>query len=398
MMSRPTAFFVHTDLVPRGGLEAVGAWMLESLKPHYDMTVLTWSPPDLEGLNAIYGTRLRHEDARWISPGPATRRAVELFPSPTAWWQKRSWLMRMSRRLHPAHDVVLSSASEFDFGRPGIQYVNYPWMATMYGASRGDGRPAARRRLPALARRAWRPWMTLAGFRFSSMLQNLTLASSNWGAEVYRRAYGRDALTLYPPVAGAFAETPWEERRDAFVMLARLEPDKNHFRVFDILRAVRRRHPRIELHVIGTRLRTSAGEAYRRELRARIVREGGWITLHEDASRDELLRLLSRMRYGIHLREHEHFGIAVAEMVRAGLLPFVHDSGGQVEIVEESALRFSTDDEAVERIDRVLGDAALRQDVMARLRRRAGRFSPDRFGDELLQLVEAWRARHAAAS
>lgn len=289
MGSRPRAFFVYPDLAPRGGAEAVAAWMIESLKTEYDVTVLTWSPPHLDGLNAIYGTRLRREDARWISPGPIARRAAECIPYATGWWQKRSWLMRMSRRLHPAHDVVLSSASEFDFGRPGIQYVNYPWMAPMYAALQRQQRFENWRSRTAIARRAWR---AAAGFRFSSMLENLTLANSDWGADVYRRAYGREAHTLYPPVAGNFAETPWEKRQDAFAMVTRLEPDKNHLRVFDIISAVRRRHPGVELHVAGTRLRTPAGEAYHRALRSRIDREGGWITLHEDPSREELLRLL----------------------------------------------------------------------------------------------------------
>ena len=50
---------------------------------------------------------------------------------------------------------------------------------------------------------------------------------------------------------------------------------------------------------------------------------------------------MAQHRYGIHTMENEHFGIGVAEMVRAGCIPFVHDSGGPVEIVGgRSELRF----------------------------------------------------------
>jgi glycosyltransferase involved in cell wall biosynthesis len=385
LRARPSVLFVHTQLSPRGGAEVVAAWMLEALKGRYDVTALTWSKPDLAGLNLMCGTTLTETDIRLITPSRAARRIAGLVPDAAGTWQKRSWLMRMAKRVVHNYDVPLACTSEFDFGRPGIQYVHHPWMAPSYRRiARGS-----RRLVPALGRGVYR----VAGFRFASMLENLTLVNSEWTGAEYRRAYERPADTVYPPVAGSFRETPWRDRRDAFVIVARLEPDKNHLRALEVVKAVKRRHDRLELHIVGIGHRTVGGRQYVRRLRSRLAGEGSWVTLHEDLPRDELLHLLSQVRYGIHLREDEHFGIAAAEMARAGVIPFVHDSGGQVETVEHPALRFRSDAEAVERIDLVLCNARLREEICIRLRERSRRFSPECFREQLLARVEAWRAR-----
>ena len=53
-----------------------------------------------------------------------------------------------------------------------------------------------------------------------------------------------------------------------------------------------------------------------------------WVAILLGLSREELLQLASRQRYGLHAMQDEHFGIAVGDMLRAGCLPFVHNSGG----------------------------------------------------------------------
>jgi glycosyltransferase involved in cell wall biosynthesis len=40
------------------------------------------------------------------------------------------------------------------------------------------------------------------------------------------------------------------------------------------------------------------------------------------------------------MKEFEHFGISVAQAIAHGCIPIVHDSGGQVELVTDAALRF----------------------------------------------------------
>jgi len=50
---------------------------------------------------------------------------------------------------------------------------------------------------------------------------------------------------------------------------------------------------------------------------------------------------LARTRYYVFPAINEHFGMTTAEAIASGAVPFVHDSGGQKEIVPYSALRFT---------------------------------------------------------
>ena len=85
-----------------------------------------------------------------------------------------------------------------------------------------------------------------------------------------------------------------------------------------ILSAVRQRVPGITLTIVGTSDRHT--RRYLRSLRALAQSLGPWIDIREDLSRDELRELMSAHRYGIHGMREEHFGMAPAELVRAGVI------------------------------------------------------------------------------
>jgi len=111
---------------------------------------------------------------------------------------------------------------------------------------------------------------------------------------------------------------------------------------------------------------------------------GEWIDLCEDLSRDELNRLMGQSRYGIQAMENEHFGMATAEMTRAGMLVFAHDSGGSPEVLSnESALLWSSEGEAVRKILNVHDIEPLR----TRLKAHAKSFSTESFVERFRAIV-----------
>ena len=61
---------------------------------------------------------------------------------------------------------------------------------------------------------------------------------------------------------------------------------------------------------------------YTRRLHRVAARDRDWIDFREDLPRAELNTLMGRCRYGIQAMEHEHFGMASAEMARAGCIVF----------------------------------------------------------------------------
>jgi len=93
-----------------------------------------------------------------------------------------------------------------------------------------------------------------------------------------------------------------------------------------------------------------------------------------------MLDRVAACRYGIHVMKQEHFGIALAEMVRLGLVCFAHNDGGSAEILGgDRRLLFDSPEEAVAKICRVLQDTRDLPAIRAGLANQAKTFSAERF-------------------
>jgi glycosyltransferase involved in cell wall biosynthesis len=98
-------------------------------------------------------------------------------------------------------------------------------------------------------------------------------------------------------------------------------------------------------------------------------------------------------RYGIRGMREEHFGMAPAEMLRAGMIVWVPNGGGQVEIVGSNAdLVYDSEDDAVEKITRALRSKRVEDDLRAKLQEREAMFGTSRFVAEIQEIVGAFRA------
>jgi glycosyltransferase involved in cell wall biosynthesis len=108
-------------------------------------------------------------------------------------------------------------------------------------------------------------------------------------------------------------------------------------------------------------------------------------------SREQLAVEMAQHRYGIHAMENEHFGIAPAEIQRAGCITFVHNSGGPREIVgEHQLLVFDSVEDAADKIVNVLTDPSLEESLRAHVARQRERFSVDGFCASLRESVESF--------
>ena len=75
----------------------------------------------------------------------------------------------------------------------------------------------------------------------------------------------------------------------------------------------------------------------------------------------------------------------------AGCITFVHDSGGQVEIVErDPRLCFSNQDDAAAKIDRVLADSNLQSSLLKLVSGRSAMFSTESFTRKFRELVRSY--------
>jgi len=102
---------------------------------------------------------------------------------------------------------------------------------------------------------------------------------------------------------------------------------------------------------------------------------------------------MASLRYGIHGMREEHFGMAPAELVRAGVLVWLSRGGGQIEIVgDEDALLYDSEEEAAEKIAAVLSNPAEERRLREHLRARGERFAPGRFVGEVRDIVSSFES------
>jgi len=383
--------YVAVNLNPPGGGQCVGAWALQALRRDWKITVLCSNPPDFAALNRHFGTTLDAGEFT-ICKAPWLIRESHRFDPDVNSFQRAAWLMRMARRMGGAFDVILGTDNEMDFGHRGIQYVHYPYLVRHKPEVEAVRNLSRLGRIGAFFRGRYRPWMLTSGITFEGVESNLTLVNSHWTAALADRLYNIESRVLYPPVAWPAHTMPWEQREAAFVSLGRIEPVKRQLEAIEILEAVRRRGFEVSLEIIGD----IADPQYARELGERARTAGPWVRLHHGISRGELESIVNRCRFGLHTMLAEHFGIAVAELVRAGCIVFVPDSGGQVEIIgHEAGLTYSSDDVAIERICRVLDNEAEQSRLREFLARRRDLFSEQRFMQEISALVRDFAVEQA---
>ncbi|PSF36240.1 hypothetical protein C7H19_13615 [Aphanothece hegewaldii CCALA 016] len=378
---------IEHNLQPPGGGKAVTAWILEALKQEYEITILTWNAVDFDSINNFYGTSLSSSDFNLYTVPWVWQSLINLIPDQSD-FQKLCLLMRLSKIIQVNYDIVMTiSCNEVDLGVRGIQYINYPYLYHLYQQLQGDFGQYSYDYLKKIKTHL-RPWKLISGYSFERMKQNLTLVNSNWIGKKIKKCYGIETKTVYPPVHGIFPQIPWEEKENGFVCIGRIILCKRFKRMIKILTEVRARGYDIHLHIIGTANNDLIKDNYYLEIKQLIQINNSWIFFHENLSRKELINLVSKHRYGIHGMLDEHFGIAVAEMIKGGCITFIPGDGGQVEIVgEEKRLLYQTVGEAVEKIVSVISNPDEQKHLCQYLQDRSQCFSIEQFKENIKIIV-----------
>jgi len=364
-----------------GGAEAVCAWILESLKNDFDVTLITLSDISLTELDEQYGTMLQGSTVK-----------VHRVPLPLTWRERvekslsmfsfrQFFMMRYYKKeLAGKFDLVISAFNEMDFGHRGVQYIYFPMFGRASDKIRSVvGYPdSAMRKMYKELLRIW------SGYSEERMKKNITLVISYWTAYLVQNIYRIDVRVVYPPAVLKCPDIPWEEREDGFVLVSRIVREKNIEVAIRIISEMRRRGLDVHLHIIG-----GVGDPkYRQELE-HMAGTQDWIVWEERLPKSEYAHLLARHKWGIHVRKNEQFGIGVAEMVLAGVIPFVPAEGGQVEIVNgDERLLWRNEEEAIYKIETVLTDWMLQEQIRRGLGKQRNKWSAERFKKEILEIVQ----------
>jgi glycosyltransferase involved in cell wall biosynthesis len=372
---------VQPSMQPPGGGNGVAAWVLQALVAEHRVTVLSWRPVEIDPINRFFGTHLERGDFETMTVPRSWRLLADRLPVP-ATLLKLSLVMRYTRKVSADFDVLFGIYNETDFGRRGIQYVHYPTYLRP--------RPDVDLRWYHLPEPGlslyYRLADRIADFSLDRLKQNVTLVNSNWTGRHVRDFLGIETRTLYPPVVDPAPGLPWDRRRNAFLAIGRISPEKEYERLMKILARVRDTAPDLTLTIVGTWDRHTRG--YYQSLTRLGVSLGSWIQFRHNLPRDEVRELMASHRYGIHGMREEHFGMAPAELARAGAIVWVPGGGGQREIVgDEPALMYDTDDDAVQKISSTLDNPAEQQRLRQLLAATSEQFSTDNFMRQVRAIV-----------
>lgn len=350
-----------------GGAEAVGLWILEALKDQYEVTLFTVAGVDFDRLNAMYGTHLSDETIKTESLFSGKRAAFVNSCIANNWHIRMVLFHTLIRRLKAQrHDFAtcVSAYNAVDFGDKGINYIH--WINVLDSS---------------------KFYNLLSDTKPERVKNYCNLANSKMVAERIEGAYKTTPEVLYPPVVIDVQDVPWDEKEYAFICSGRLTLPKEPHKVIEILSRVRDRGHRIKLHMTAGGGGVYAWK-YRNRIREMVAERSDWITLHENLSYADYTDVLSKCQFGIHYKT-EPFGISIAEMIKAGAVPFVRSFGGQVEIVGEDnkELFFYDPDEAVEKICFVLENEPLQAQMREAMVAQKTLFSTERFMTEFQQVV-----------
>jgi glycosyltransferase involved in cell wall biosynthesis len=383
---------VHPDfsLTKIGGEEVICMHVLEALQDDHDLTLFSLTPPNLADLDEFADTDVATDDPPVVSL-TATRQlpAAASFANRLSGGRlglQRPLLVgafnRLVNRREDEFDYVISTSNEMRFDTPSMQYIHFP----RYNLSRLDEEIGIHGPVSTLYDRAC---AAIAGVDEHTLSDVTLLANSRWTAGVVESVYGTGPEVVYPPLnTDAFdRHVPWAERESGFVSIGRLTPAKNVLTNVDIVRRLHERGHDVHLHLVGPT--ATDHEDYRRKLE-RTAAEHDFVHLDGRLDREAMIDLIGSHRYGLHGKKYEHFGIAVAELVAGGTIPFIRNASGQREVVgEQEAVMYDTADEAVTKIERVLENPDRQRRIRRRLPEVEERFGRERFKNTIRELVEA---------
>lgn len=194
-----------------------------------------------------------------------------------------------------------------------------------------------------------------------------------------------------------------DERTD-ILAVGQILPQKAVHKVVAAFARYRESDPTARLWLVGSH---AMSEAYLDQVRDAIRSHGveGAVTLTGSVPMSELVAYYRGATALVTLSEHEGFCVPLLEAMRSGLPVVASDAGAIPDTLGDAGILLSdtSPDAVAAALERVVGDAALRKDLIARGRRHLGSFTPEAVADDLdraLALAEwelpAYRRREIA--
>lgn len=346
---------IYPNLMIKGGAEFVCLNFIKALQDNYEVTLITAKKPDFKELHEKFKIDIDTRKINIIIPFWAI-----ILEKMGLFLVYLLYIEKYGRKKRDKYDLLISSREEADFGERGIQYIHFPVAA--YKIFKESQLFKVKNKL----------LLKFYSLLFKSLLpekkgieKNLTICNSIWTKNLFEKYYKSDVKVINPPVRDDFLKVSWEKRKDGFVCIGNIVKRKRQDFIIKIIDHLREEGIDVHLHIFG--------RCFERSFSKKIIKmckDRDYVHYEGFANREHLIRIVSSHKFGIHAMKNEHYGIAPAEMINAGCIPFVHNSGGQKYIVKRNKnLVFDDFKDAVEIIKKMIKNKKLQKITLDALKK-----------------------------
>lgn len=369
-----------------GGGESVCFHILEALQNTYDVHLYALNRPDFGRLNDAFGTAVRDVTVHTpevLTSGLSLVDTVIHAATGETGVQPGLQLAMLSRRYARQwreYDVRISTHGELPLSPPALQYIHHPFLNRWTRGGHFEIESTTGNVLNQMYTR-------LSGATVERVRRSELLTNSEWTADQIELLYEDRPDVVFPPInVDGFRGVPWPERENGFVSIGRISQDKQSHQAMAIVSELRKKGSDVHLHLVGP---IDEDTRYGRQIRREATRRE-WLTIEGHVPKERLYELIEEHRWAIHTKPFEHFGMAIAEQIAGGAVPFVPDSGGQVDIVGRNPrLCYDSIDDAVTKINWCLSDEERTRELRRNLPDVREKFGKERFKNEIRERVAA---------
>jgi glycosyltransferase involved in cell wall biosynthesis len=362
----------HPALDWYGGAEVVAVVTANSLaQKGYDVVVFVNNPVDQKRIRDMVGEPL------W----PSIKVIVDpTFLKPRGHFDIYESAYR-SLILKSHCDLLVDTYSNFVFPWSNVSYIHFPTIINRVRTRFG-------RRFLKELRFTYTIDAPYVFFRkrLEDYKGKLIFTNSYFTAKVIMDSLGIKPKVLYPPIPNFFFQQDCsmteQPREDLVVTTARFGLGKCVELVPDIANLT---HKNIHFVMIGLAHDQRVVQAVKNKIRRLHLEER--ITVVPNASQQDIKNYLARAKVYLHTMKNEHFGISIAEAMRMGCIPVVHNSGGAPEFVPDR-YRYPTIQHAAVIInDAIQNWNSVEAECLIRL---AARFSETNFSKKFMRFFKEY--------
>lgn len=367
-----------------GGVQSVVLSLIKGLNTQGIRPVLVWDiPPDTSLLKA-WGVQAGYEPVRFRVPS----RLIDRLPI-TGQYILQVANTFTPRQIAGQYDFFFIFYNGFllDVSMPHVRYLSGPPLLPQLDLASPGLRGVPFRLLRQVYKRALRHLSPIYEYHPGDRY----VINSQYTAQLFEEAHGVRLPVVHPPIdlSGRTFAADDLARRDTVTFFSRFVDYKRPDMVLKLADC----YPQRRFVLMGGV--KPQNRAYYAELYQQARAAGGEnVFFFDNPSNTKVKEELARTRFFIFPAQNEHFGMATTEAIGSGAIPFVHDSGGQREIVPDKRLRF-TDEQFFNQFAALLQltDIEL-NDIRFQLRRHIDQFSEESFMEKMLALAGINQNQH----